>query len=384
MADAPNPMPPTPDLPGVTQNTGDAQAQALGAMAKYGQAGLDAYTQAQNAVQASRQNILGQLAQTQGIGGDAQSLLSSQVQASMAPHLADLQQGQANLQGDLALGQQQYSKYAAEANAAVPVLQGNLQTQMGIRDQALQLAQQQVDAQKAAQAAQNAHDLQMQALQLQTAQANASKAASGASAATAKSAALPKFNDLVGAATALQPVDENTTAAQVSGEFPLTNEMLMQAQDEAGYATSGDTRYSTDPTINLAKIYGQASGLAPAQVNAIVTPQAVKTYENAQPQPVTPDDLKAATAALKGDTGGAQAVLSGSRWPAVQQAVNAIATAPRDASGKINDGSKYSSMTPWAAFSQWVTSPDAQLAPGDTKTPAVATAFYKSFLDSLK
>lgn len=380
MADS-NPAPAAPSMAGVAQNTGDQQAQILGAIAKYGQAGMDAYTQAQNNVQGYRQNILNGLANTQGIGGDAAALLRSQANAATAPALADIQTGQANLQGDLARSNQMYTNYANEANAAIPVIQGNTQNLMTIRDAALQQAQKQIDAQNAAaaQKAQDDHNLAL--VQLATQQEQTKQAQAKTAAAQAKA---PTFNDLVGAATSLQPVGTDTTAAQVSGQYPLTNEMLMQAEDEAGYAAGGDTRYNTDPTINLAKIMGQGSGLSPAQINSIVTPQAVKAYENAQPAQVTPDDVKAATTALKGDAGGAQAVLSGSRWPVVQQAVNAIATAPRDANGLIADGSKYNGMTPAAAFSQWITSPDAQLAPGDTKTPTVAQAFYGTFLKSLK
>lgn len=395
MADAPStpitggPPVAAPPLAGVAQNTDQNQASALDAVSKYGQAGLDAFNQAQQNVSGYRQQVLNSIAGTSGLSPDAQGVLQAQVQQSMAPRLADLSAGQANLSDQIARDKSMYSTYAANAQAALPVMQGNLQSQMNIRDQALQLAQQQLDSQKAAQAAQNAHDLQMQALQLQTAQANAAKAASGASAASAKGSALkpPTSANLFGAAKALADqgaVSQDQTAAEVGSQTPLTNEMLMNSQDEAAYAGNGDTRYSTDPAVNLAREFGQAYGLSPDQVNSILTPQAIKSFESAQPKPVTPEDLKAATAALKGDTGGANAVLSGSQWPAVQQAVNAIATAPRDAKGLINDGSGYAGLTPWAAFSKWITSPAANLAPGDTKTPAVATSFYKSLLSSLK
>lgn len=392
MADAPStpitggPPVPAPALAGVAQNTTQNQGSALDAVAKYGQAGLDAYTQAQNNMNGLRQQVLGSIAGAQGLAPDAQGVLNAQVQQSMAPRLADLQAGQAGLSDQIARDNSMYTTYANSAQAALPVMQANLQSQMNTRDQALQLAQQQLDAQQAkdAQAAQDAHNLAL--VQLATQQEQTKQAALSAQTAAAKaaSAKAPTFNDLVGGATSLQPVSQDTTAAQVSGQYPLTNEMLMQAQDEAGYAAGGDSRYSTDPTINLAKIFGQGSGLSPAQIDAIVTPEAVKTYENAQPQPVTPDDVTAATKALNGDSGGANAVLNGSRWPAVQSAVNAIATAPRDAKGLISDGSKYNGLSPWAAFSQWITSPAAQLAPGDTKTPTVAASFYKPFLDSLK
>lgn len=388
MADS-NPAPVAPSMAGVAQNTGDQQAQILGAIAKYGQAGADAYTNAQNAVQANRQSLLSSLANSQGIGGDAAALLRSQAQNATAPALSELQTGAANLQGDLARSNQMYTNYANEANAAIPVIQGNTQNLMTIRDAALQQAQQQLDAQAKAQAAQNAQDLALKQMDLQIAQQNAAKASTTAQAAAAKATATkaPTSNDLFGAAKALADqgaVTPDQTAAEVSSKTPLTNDMLMTAQDQAAYAQNGDTRYSTDPAVNLAKEFGQAYGLAPDQINSIVTPQAIKAYENAQPAPPSPDDLKAATTALKGDSGGANAVLNGSRWPAVQQAVNAIATAPRDANGLIADGSAYNGMKPWDAFSKWVTSPAAQLAPGDTKTPQVATAFYKSFLSALK
>jgi hypothetical protein len=317
------------------------------------------------------------------------------VQTSLSPRLADLQQGQANLQGDITRGNDMYTKYAANGQAAVPVIQAQQQSQMGIRDQALQLAQQQIDAEKAATAAKNAHDLQMQNLLLQTAQANAQS--STAKAAKAAAAPKPKAGDILNTTQNLSSLYSGSNLAGTvgpggrtqtgsanipQGRNAVTDDMMMAADESAAFNHDS-------PNFELAKIVAQKYGLSPDEAAAMITPGGVATADNKSTKALTPPtapDVKTAAKALGGDTGGAAAVLNGSQWGNVMAQVNNFANAPLDpATGKIVGtlGQGSGGLTPWEAFSRWLTSPASNLAKGDTKTLQVATATYKPFLDQI-
>lgn len=384
MADS-NPAPAAPNMAGVAQNTGDQQAQILGAIAKYGQAGMDAYTQAQNNVQGYRQNILNGLANTQGIGGDAAALLRSQANAATAPALSELQTGQANLQGDLARSNQMYTNYANEANAAVPVIQGNTQNLMTIRDAALQQAQQQLDAQKAADAAKAQNDLRIQQLQLAQQQEQTKQEALRTQAAQAKSgpSAADTQKGVLGTIQAIQanagPTGGNSAA--LNSLTDISNDVLMNAEDNAAYNEPDDPN---GPVKELAKIVGGQAGMSIDQIYSMLTPTELK---NLTGDTAPTGAVKALTDQnLPGlDAPTAQAILNSAGYAKAQNDLPVILKAPLT-KGLITGG-PYNGMTPTQAATKYInsltslgTNPNV---PGSVPTPDLSPAALAALKASL-
>lgn len=370
-------VPAAPSMAGVYQNTNDQKTQALDAMARYGQAGLDAFNQAQQNVQGYRQQVLNSILNAGGMGQDAKDALSAQVQQSLAPRLADLSQGAANLSADVARGNDMYSRYAAEANAAVPVIQAQQQQQMGIRDQALALAQQQIDAQKAATAAQNAHELQIQQLQLAQQQAQTAAAQASAQAAQAKAAGGGPVTSTQG--TAIQKGTESIAGAYAPGtgvgspgRSDVTDQMMQVAEDRAAFN-------GTDPTYELAQLVAQSKGISTQAAQAYLTPDIVAAMNGSkQLNPPPPKDVTTVAKYTGGDVNKAKQVLAAPEFQQAEGVAEQIGSAPVDANGLISDGSWANGLTPRQAFEQWMRS-----QPGTLTMKNAAINMYGSYLDSM-
>ena len=383
MADAPvASLPAAPSMAGVAQNTNDNTSQALAAMARYGQAGLDAYNQAQQAVQAQRQQVLDGLAKTQGLGGDAQSLLASQVQASMAPHLADLSQGQANLAGDLALGQQQYQRYGAEANAAIPVIQAQSQQQMGIRQQALQAAQQQIDAAAAAKAAQDAQDMQIKQAELATQQEQTKQAALSAAAAAAKATpgANMTLDQLLGAASLAQ--GQNVSPAvnpKAAGPLPPGQQFARNLPDQG--LTSEAAQIGQQLGLPAEVIAGLYSPAEQAAISGAIVRQGSNAAKLAPPPP----DVSWLTKNVPGvNQQMAQQYVAAPEWQQYQAFTDAFLNGGfvLDNSGKITNANNapaaYVGKTPRQALEVYV-----QSLPGYAHMKSAAIQYYGGTLDQI-
>ncbi|HYD46170.1 MAG TPA: hypothetical protein VEA79_12970 [Phenylobacterium sp.] len=282
---------PSPYFDSASRFIDEGKANLLRAVADGGTAGKQAFDAAQAQAGQAKQDAVGRAAERSalyGVGGNDQTFLGA-----YDTRMNQMNVNRANFESGLAQTQASGESYLEKARASIPVLQAQninkgmeLDTKYRTAIDAA-LAKAQADREKEDRALQRQLDSESRS----ESRAIAREGRAESRAAAKEAAKPPKFEDIAGQAQALTDmgaVDTDTVAAQIRQSLPLTNDMLMTAQDR--YAFKKNQGVDTSPEQELMFLVAEAWGMSPAQASAILTPQKINSYVKAQaPAPALED-----------------------------------------------------------------------------------------------